>query len=98
MHTHPQALPADSGFRETARWNSWGDSPAAHFGASIHASADSGRLWVSDSTGTGPGTHLRHGLFSPGLLLSLHFICAFINLLRQLYQQRSSLWHLSWHF
>ncbi|WP_035606707.1 hypothetical protein [Haloferula sp. BvORR071] len=42
--------PQDSGFRETARWNSWGDSPADHFGESIHATADSGRLWVSDST------------------------------------------------
>jgi hypothetical protein len=36
-------------WRETGRWNSWGDHAADRFGASIHLACHDGRLWVSDS-------------------------------------------------
>lgn len=36
-------------WQESKRWNSWGDKPAERFGASVHVTADSGRIWVADT-------------------------------------------------
>jgi len=35
-------------WKESRRWNSWGNGVDAKFGAQIYITADAGRLWVSD--------------------------------------------------
>lgn len=37
-------------WKETARWNAWGDGDDERLGASIHLAGDAGRLWIVDST------------------------------------------------
>ncbi len=37
-------------WKETGRWNSWGEGPEERFGDMIHISSDRKRLWVSDTT------------------------------------------------
>lgn len=39
----------DNDWQELRRWRRWGDSPSQTFGDTVFISADSGRLWVSDS-------------------------------------------------
>ncbi|HOD79795.1 MAG: hypothetical protein BWX88_02201 [Planctomycetes bacterium ADurb.Bin126] len=37
-------------WKETARWNSWGEGPGEKLGGSIRLASESGRLWVADAT------------------------------------------------
>jgi hypothetical protein len=37
-------------WQEVNRWNSWGAGNSDHFGSQVYIAADSGQLWVSDST------------------------------------------------
>ncbi len=40
---------AGNNWKETHRWNSWGDDPAARLGGKIFLAADQNCLWVSDT-------------------------------------------------
>ena len=41
--------PDGNDWKETRRWNSWGEGPADRFGEAIHLAFHDGRLWVSDT-------------------------------------------------
>jgi len=36
-------------WKESRRWNSWGEAPESKFGPEIHVTAHSGTLWISDT-------------------------------------------------
>jgi DNA-binding beta-propeller fold protein YncE len=40
----------DMNWTESKRWSAWGERPEEKFGEKVTVSADSGKLWVSDTT------------------------------------------------
>jgi len=44
-----ELAPAENGWEEVQRWNTWGKTEAERFGERICATAGEGRLWVSDT-------------------------------------------------